>query len=388
MADARGRALALADSHRLAGAVWGEAQDVVVPRHYGRPEDEYRAARTAVAVTDRSDRGRLVVGGRAPLRMLSGVITNSTPPAPLRTASGVLAGPGVYAAVLTPKGRMISDLRLFWLGETEAVGILLDVPAAGRPGLLGHFRKYLPPRFATVDDRSGTTCMLTVLGPGAAAAVSSVPGAGVHSAEEIAALAEEEYRIVGPGDGTSILVARTGDAGVPAYDLFVPAEDATTLWSHLRTAGCVALGRGVWETLRIEAGRPEYGIDMDEGTIPTEAGIDDRAIDHHKGCYTGQEVIVRIRDRGKVNWCLRSLRMGDEPTPRAGTELFEAGGERPLGRVTSAAVSPRMAEAIGLGYVRREVEPPAELRLAGPGGPPVRVVALGGREGDAPPVSG
>ena len=101
---------------------------------------------------------------------------------------------------------------------------------------------------------------------------------------------------------------------------------------------------------------------MDDGTIPVEAGLVDVAFDHDKGCYTGQEVIVRIRHRGRVNWHLRALRFGEAPV-RPGAQLFEAEGTKVRGRVTSVAQSPRFGQTIGLGYVRREVEPPATLRL-------------------------
>ena len=137
-------------------------------------------------------------------------------------------------------------------------------------------------------------------------------------------------------------------------------------------AGAAPVGQGVWDTLRVEAGYPAYGTDMDETTIPVEAGLLDRAFDHDKGCYTGQEVIVRIRHRGRVNWHLRALRFG-EAAARPGDQLFEAGGAKVRGRVTSVAQSPRFGQAIGLGYVRREVEPPGSLRLGSGSGREVGV---------------
>jgi folate-binding protein YgfZ len=96
---------------------------------------------------------------------------------------------------------------------------------------------------------------------------------------------------------------------------------------------------------------------MDADTIPTEAGIDDRAIDHTKGCYTGQEVIVRIRDRGHVNRQLHRLELGDVPTPAAGTELLAADGSaKTVGRVTSAVQSPKHGGVLALAYVARGVD--------------------------------
>jgi folate-binding Fe-S cluster repair protein YgfZ len=107
-----------------------------------------------------------------------------------------------------------------------------------------------------------------------------------------------------------------------------------------------------------------------------EAGIQARAIDDGKGCYTGQEVIVRIRDRGRVNWRLRGLRLGDVPSPAAGAGLFREGEEKMVGRITSAAQSPAFGETIALGYVRSEVEVESEVRLGGPAGTPALVMEV------------
>jgi hypothetical protein len=138
--------------------------------------------------------------------------------------------------------------------------------------------------------------------------------------------------------------------------VYGPAGAVEALWETLVHGGAHPAGLGVWTTLRVEAGRPAYGTDMDEDTIPVEAGIHDRAIDYAKGCYTGQEVIVRIRDRGHVNRELRQLMLGDVPAPRPGAELFVEGSEKPVGHITSAVESPRFAQTVALGYVRRGVE--------------------------------
>jgi folate-binding protein YgfZ len=138
----------------------------------------------------------------------------------------------------------------------------------------------------------------------------------------------------------------------------------------LEEGGAEEAGADAWEVLRVEAGRPAYGPDMDDGTIPVEAGIHDRAIDYQKGCYTGQEVIVRIRDRGHVNRTLRLLHLGDVNPPSPGSDLFDPTSDRPeraVGWITSAVRSPRFEETVALGYVRREVEEPklAESEPAG-----------------------
>ena len=120
--------------------------------------------------------------------------------------------------------------------------------------------------------------------------------------------------------------------------------------------GATPAGLGVWGTLRVEAGRPVFGTDMDENTLPPEAGIVDRAVDQTKGCYTGQEVIVRIRDRGHVNRHLRVLELGDVPAPAKGAELLAADGSgKVVGQLTSVVQSPRAKGVLAMGYVRRGV---------------------------------
>ena len=325
-------------------------------------------------VLDRSHRGRLAVSGRAPVRMLDGVITGSVPPPPATASSGVLGGRAAYSAVLTPKGRMVTDLVVAWRGSDEGRdGLWLHVPAAGHDALVAHLRRYLPPRFAKVDDVTGATGTLTIAGPDAAGLLEAALGIVSGAAED---LEEDGCLLAGPAPD-ALLVARLDELRPPAFDILGDRAALRRLAEDLVRLGAAPTGMGVFETLRIEAGRPEFGLDMDDRTIPTEAGIDARAIDHRKGCYTGQEVIVRIRDRGHVNRHLRGLLLGGAATPAATTPLYPPGGAKPMGNVTSAALSPRFGQTIALGFVRREVVPPAELRLGDPDGAAVAVRALG-----------
>lgn len=350
-----------------------------VARHFGDPAAEYEAAREGAGIVDRSHRRRWTVRGRAPGRMLDGILTCVLPGVLAPDGSGMLRGAGAYGAVLTPKGKMVTDLRVFpWSPEPDGEVFLLDVPAAGAPGLDDHLGKYLPPRFATVEDVSEETGMLTVVGPGAPSVVSREALGLQAEVQVLEGMDEASLVVLGGSPGEGVAAIRCGDVDAPAYDLVADRDTLGALAERLEECGAARrVGYGAWETLRVEAGRPAFGDDMDEDTIPVEAGIHRRAIDYGKGCYTGQEVIVRIRDRGRVNWHLRGLLMGDVPTPSQGTELYEAGGEKSVGRVTSSIQSPRFDQVAGLGYVRREVKPPGEVRLGGPGGSPVEVRALG-----------
>lgn len=380
------RELALHDAHDADGAVFGEWSGWRIPRHHGDPRGEYAAAAGAGAVIDRSYRARFRVGGRAPLRVVQGLVSNDVERPPERLREGVVGGDGIYAGLLTPKGKMIADVRVAWRSPDPDAGLLVDVPAPGAPGARAHFSKYVPPRFAEIDDVTEGTGMLAVVGPDApglvAAAVAGLPAAAdvdAPDADELAGLGEDAYRWIGPaGSGGRVLVIATGEVGVPALEVVADAATVRRLREGLRGAGAAPLGHGAWETLRVEAGRPRFGVEMDDDTLLPEAGIEERAVSYDAGCYTGQEVVVRIRDRGHVNWRLRGVLVPEGPAPDAGEELFVEGRDRAAGRITGAVESPRYGAVAALASVRREVEPPAPARLGGPDGRPVQVVELSG----------
>lgn len=322
-------------------------------RHFGDPAAEYAAATGSVAVFDRSHRTRLAVSGRAPRQMLNGVLTGVLPTPPTEVESDVFGGRARYSAVLTPKGRMITDVWALLPGEEEAQGFLLDVPVSGRGPLLEHFGKFMPPRFVNVHDASEEIASISVVGPDAASVLSRL-ALGLRVDDSwFGEAAEGEWRRIGESpDG--LLVARTEEVWPDAWSVYGATSAVVALWKALVADGVCPAGLGVWSTLRVEAGRPVFGTDMDDRTLPPEAGIVERAIDQTKGCYTGQEVIVRIRDRGHVNRHLRRLELGDVPTPSKGTELLAADGSGSVvGEITSAVQSPRLGGVLALAYVRR-----------------------------------
>jgi folate-binding protein YgfZ len=325
----------------------------------------YDAAVDAATVFDRSARTRLRVRGRAPAQMLNGILTGTLPAAPAPVGGDVLRGTATYHAVLTPKGKMITDLWCLRLGDEEPDGFLLDVTTAGGEGLVAHLARFLPPRMARVEDVTGTTGMITVVGPSAASLLSRMALGLRVEAHELGALPEGEWRALGPSASDGLVVRRTRDVWPEAFDVTGPSAVVRALANGLAEAGAPTADVDLWTTLRVEAGRPEYGVDMDDGTIPVEAAIHERAIDYGKGCYTGQEVIVRIRDRGHVNRTLRLMHLGDVAPPARGTELFEVDAPvdaRPAGVVTSSARSPKYGETLALAYVKRGIEGPVAPR--------------------------
>jgi len=346
-----------------AGAAFGEVAGREVARHFGDGAAEYRAVRESAGVADRADRARIRLWGRDPARMVHGLITND-----LLKAE---PGRGVYAAMLTPKGRMVADLRVFRRADGE---VLIDLAREALEGTREHLKKMVPPMFARWADATDDFALVGVYGPRAREVLSAVLGTEVPALDEDA-FVEPELA------GGRLLVAATREAGLEeGFDLFVPAGQAPGVWTALRDAGARPVGFGALETLRIEAGRPRYGVDLTEETIPTEAyesiGMMPRAISFTKGCYTGQEVIVRIQHRGHVNRHLRGLRLGEAPAPAPRTPLIHPETGREVGWATSAAFSPRLGETVALGYLRREVQPGARVRVGTAEGPAAEVVEL------------
>lgn len=346
---------------------------------FGEPDAEYVQLTETVGLVAGTDRGILEVAGERATRMLAGLVTNDLSP--------MAKGTGVYAFVLTPKGRPVAELRLIPHPET----MWLDAPAACLTPLLNHLERYIPPLYARVR-LVEEVVRLSVVGPRAVEAMdrmresapwarrlpaldSLIPLGTVAldslSSPEGDAIAEE------PGDddeggqrsGPWLLVRRETVDG-DGFDLYLPAEALNPLWRSLRQAvaaeGGGPVGYRASDCRRVERGVPAYGYDITLDNLPQETGQEDRAISYTKGCYTGQEVVARIHYRGRVNHLLRGL-VFSGPLPEAGRQLYRE--DRPVGRVTSPVHSPQLGP-IALGYVRREVELGERLSLE-PGGPPV-----------------
>jgi folate-binding protein YgfZ len=307
--------------------------------------------------------------------MLTGLITNS-PPASLRSEEGGRwVGSVIYSGLLTARGKMITDLRLY---SDPEEGFLLDLPNAGVDGALAHFGKFLPPRLVKVEDVSSELRIISLHGPQVPSLLSKVLDAqGWPSPlEGMSEMAEgEEFVFVG-SPGVVVRLVGYGETNTKGWYLLGPASAMDALSDGLEDAGAVPITEPVLETLRVEKGRPLFGKDMDEETIPIEAGIHHRAIDETKGCYTGQEVIVRIRDRGQVNKRLVGILLGDAQVPESGTPLFQPEREREVGWITTAVSSPAFEQTIALGYLRRSVQPGEEVGVGVQDGPPGQVRAL------------
>lgn len=330
------------------------------------PQADYTAVREAVAVIERSDLAHFRVHGRDPVRMINGLITNDVTQIEPKRA--------VYAAMLTPKGRVITDMRVITVNGENGRELLLEVPVVAAESVREHFSKYIPPLFArwSMDDEWRVEGLYGPRSPEVVRRLFNVDPDKVEDAVEIGGINGREVRIVASritGEIGFDLVFRRD-----AADDVIPAIDA-----EVENAKGRRIDLTTFDVARVEAGRPRLGIDLSEENFPAEAfettDLMDRAISFSKGCYTGQEVVVRIAHRGRVNRHLRGLRISGDNLPGVRTPVFDADGEREIGWTASAVMSPRVGGPIALAYIRREVGPGDEVRV-GDGGQPARVVDL------------
>jgi tRNA-modifying protein YgfZ len=302
----------------------------------------YAAATEGVALLDRSERGKLAVSGEERAAYLDSVLSNDI--------AAVAVGGGTDATLLTHKGRMLAEVRVL-ATEDE---LLLDTERVGLQALFDALRQFRVGYRAQLHKRTLECGLLSLIGPAADAALALAPGAAEHS------------HVASSVAGLEVRAIRT-DVGI---DLLCASEEAAAVAEALRGAGAVAIDEAVAETIRIERGRPRFGIEIDEDTMPQEAGLHERAVSYSKGCYVGQETVARLYWKGKPNRHLRGLRLSEAVAPGAPL-LLDA---RPVGLLGSCASSPRLG-TIGLALLRREAEPGAVLEVAD-GGASATVVEL------------
>ncbi len=320
------------------GTTLGDVGGRSVVLAYGSVAAEYEALHSRAALFDRSHRGRVRVSGERAAEMVAGLVTNDV--------AGLAPGQGCYAAALTAKGKIVADVRVF----VEEGSVLVDAPPRAAESWAGMVRKFVNPRVAPHSDESARLRDLGVFGPNARHVVAALTGV---QAPALTALAPYAHLTVEVG-GAALLIASIPDLGIEGFELIVPAERFDALWEGAVESGATPAGLEAWEIARVEAGRPEWGIDIDDTTIPQEANFDElHAISYTKGCYVGQETVARVHFRGHVNRHLQGLRTaGVDPVPRGAT-LHDAAGAQ-VGEVRSAVRSPLLG-GIGLAMIRREV---------------------------------
>jgi tRNA-modifying protein YgfZ len=326
----------------------------------------------AAMLFDRSGRLRMQFSGAKAAESLTGLVTNDV--------LSLRGGDGQYACALTPKGRIIADVRIFALpaGDGVVQTLLVDANAASGVGFAAMIRKYVNPRLAKYVDVTATTACCTLVGGGASAVLAHVFTDG----DALRPLLDASAAMFSHRDlqlnGMQVRVARVPDCGeIAAFDLFCDREYLAALRDALVGAGAALQRDAEWHRLRVMAGRPEWGADMDEGTLAQEANMDAlNAISYKKGCYTGQETVARVHFRGHVNRTLRRVHFADGMLPPAvGTPLIGAEGTA-VGDARSTARD-ASGHAIGIAMLRREVGDAAELTFADDTGAAHRVVVVG-----------
>jgi aminomethyltransferase len=283
----------------------------------------YEALRHGAAWIDLSARGRIAVRGRDRARLLHAITSNEV--------KNMTPGSGCYAFLLSPQGRIQADLNLFCFEDR----FLIDTEPELREKVPPHIKKYIIADQVELEDITGVTAALGLEGPSAAAILATV-GAPVPGAD---------YSHVAWNDATIAAVTTTGQPGVR---IFCPAEEAGALLRQLEAAGAVAASQDDVRLARIENGRPRYGEDIRDTSLPQETQ-QMHAVSFTKGCYVGQEIVERIRAQGRVNKKLTRVVLPGSTLPAHGEKTTIDGAEA---EVTSAVLSPVSGEVVALAYVR------------------------------------
>ena len=294
------------------------------------PSEDYRALEDRAGYIERTDLGRLRLRGADRRSYLHGILTNDI--------QGLAAGDSCYAALLTPQGRMITDMHVYELGDET----LLTLPISLAAEIRDRLDQYVFTEDVQVEDASTATVQYGLYGPASRDIVSRlslVP---------------------------AVAVLPSQDMGVRGFEVIALRDQGPELERLFAAAGAASVEGSALEAPRIEAGIPKFLVDMTAETIPLEAAIEDKAISMTKGCYPGQEVIIRVLHRGggRVAKKLVGIRFADgQPVPAPGDKVRS--GEREIGAITSAARSPRLGAPVALAYVHRDFVAPGTPVVVG-----------------------
>jgi aminomethyltransferase len=328
----------LHDLHAKLGAAFEEVAGWDMPAHYGEWVAEYRAVRQTVGLSDLSHRGKIRVTGDDRVKWLQGLISNDILP--------LQPGQGRYSSFLTHKGKMLGYFRVYTLSDSLWVEDVGEVGDATFQAL----RKFLLYGIkAKMENCAESWGLLLVSGPKACATVNAAFGVEMSDLKPVSAIAAQ----IG---GHTVFVLRTEETGEDDLEILLPAEALSTAWERLMEAGAAygikAVGGHAREALRIEAGLPKAGPDLNEEIVPPEANLEGKAFSLNKGCYPGQEVVARMDTYGSVRRKLVGFVLKDGPVPPHGAKLYS--GDREVGWVSSATRSPQLNTVIALGFPLRD----------------------------------
>ncbi len=347
--------LPLEEIHRAQGATMRDVGGWLVPNDYGDVGAEYRALREAAGVVDRSMVGKVTVTGRDRQAFLQGMLTNDV--------KGLGPGQGTAAAFLDAHGKVMALLCVYVLEDR----LWIELPPGLTEKTLQALDKFLISEKASFEAADDTFAVLAVEGPGARALLEKLGGAAL-------ALAPYQHIEVAL-TGAPVRVIHRSEGGGEGFHCWTAAPHGPALWRALVAAGARPAGVEALNVLRLEAGVPWYGHDVDETVILPETRLEP-LVSYTKGCYIGQEVVARVKYRGHVNRALSGLILEGEQAPASGAPVIADGKE--VGRVTSAVRSFALGKPIALAYIRREHFAPGSAVQVKDGGAliPAHVVEL------------
>ncbi|HKP46332.1 MAG TPA: aminomethyltransferase family protein [Pyrinomonadaceae bacterium] len=346
--------LALDAQHRQLNASMEERDGWLVPRSYNDIAVEYQAVRgEGAGLIDLSARGRVLVTGSEAVQFLNGLVTND-----LKTLA---ENSWMPAAFPNAQGRLIAAVRIANLPLEGKPAFLIDTDPVAHAKVRQMLERFTFAGDFHLRDLTNETALLSLQGKTAEKILGSVIERNNVPAE---AQALTQFRWKHSDVDSRMSVMHASHTGADGFDLFVENHAATKLWLAMVEAGAQPLGYETLETLRIEAGIPRYGVDMDETNIVTETNLDD-AVSYTKGCYIGQEIIARIKYRGHVAKKLAGLVLDQKGTPIAGA-IVKSTDDKDIGKITSTTRSPALDRTIALAYLKYDwLKPGTRVKVTG-----------------------
>ena len=336
--------LPLQSHHRSIGAQWKVVEDWEISEHYGDPIQEHLAVRKGVGIADLSSRGKILITGEDRVSWLHSIISNDI--------LSLKPGQGVYSTLMNHKGKILAYFRVLVLEGSVLVEDVGEVDEA----TYRHFRKFL--LFGTkakIENMLEQWGILLISGPQAGQLIKDTLGVDIRQMKSL------ESQMVNV-QGHQVLMATTEETGEFDVELYIPAPSLSVIWDKLWAVGksldLHPVGRLALDSLRIEAGIPHIGPDLNEDIVPPEANLQEKAFSLSKGCYPGQEVVARMDTYGAVKRRLVGLMFEKDSKciPERGAKIFH--GDREVGWVSSASYSPTLNRSLAFGFPLRDFSKP------------------------------